>query len=294
MKRWGSVVFVLLVLVFGNALIFSCGGGGSSGDRFVISATTIYENNGNGYWMTAVSYDDKGLDGEWHTPDDVIDYYSSVIRKLDDTRIRWERYGGYGDNGTWFNSDDVMDEYCLYLYNSSDDMLEGYVYEDPGADGIFLSGDDDVMTEYFVYTYFSTHKESRLVRHNPDDSVKWYYLYFYNGDGRKIRGEVYDQPGTNLTWFDSDDVMAAYYAYGFDSDGWRTKLYWYYEPGDDGIWVSGDDPVHHYYKWIRDENMYVVREDRYEPYTPADNGGVIMSLAVGHPYDRFNIRQSDQ
>jgi hypothetical protein len=297
MKRCGSVALVFLVLVFGSSLIISCGGG-SSGDGFVITATTILENNANGYLMTAVRYDDKGLDDKWHTPDDVIDNYSTVIRNPDDTRVRWELYGGYGDNGTWFNSDDVMDEYCLYQYYVGGGMLRGDVYGDPGVDGIFLSGDDDVMTEYFVYTYYVAGslngKVSRQLVRNSDNSIKWYYSYIYDGNGRMIKGEVYDHPGSNGTWFNSDDVMAAYYTYGFDSDGWRKKMFWYYEPGNDGVWMNGDDPVHHYYKFKRDENMYIVREDRYEPYTPPDNGGVIMSLAVGHPYDRFSIRQSDQ
>ena len=286
-----SRMMICAAILTSTFLLIACGGGGgsSSDDNFTLSTTSVLENNVDGYWTHAVRYNDPGLDDTWHTSDDVIDYYTDVLRNPDNTRILWSKFIGFGSNGIWIDGDDVLGEYCLYDYDVYGNMMKGYVYDDPGLDATWFSGDDDVMSEYFVCSRDVNYRSIRQVRYNPDDSVKYYYLYYYDNDGRQIRGEVYDDPGVGAMWFDSNDIITAYYTYEFDLNGRRLRRYWYYDPGSDEIWINGDDPVALYYQLSRDSNNYIIREDKYIPYTPPGSDSLsVMSLSKAFHEDPYH------
>ena len=83
---------------------------------------------------------------------------------------------------------------------------------------------------------------SREVSYLGSEIVSYYDIK-YIGNTTEV-SIVYDEPGTDLTWFTSDDVINHYTRYGgidpqFESISYDT-------PGPDGIWLTSDDHIRYY------------------------------------------------
>lgn len=165
---------------------------------------TGYDYNGDGHMVEMTRSSDPGTDGMWLTDDDSYDF-----------RWQWD-IDDDGKQTHWYAYDavDAITSHRSYTYDS-DGALLGYVYYNhPGADQIWLTGDDGVQS---------------------------HYAYALNQDRLSERFIYYTGTGPDEDWLTSDDTVQSYSATAYDSAGNRVSASWYDDAGTDEQWFTGDD-----------------------------------------------------
>lgn len=231
----------------------------------------VYSFNGGGELSKVRTYNDKGVDGEWGTSDDVLAYYSTCDlngvgsvnyrdlsveysalplnaaalvdwKTLDPRSVHCadvtmdypqanERTFTKGDDGVWDTTDDEEGFFLL-------ETISG------GSRWTTATGELSATTRTRDFVYYTDADTGGLkaihVTEKSDSTVEFegHYTYTFNLSGQLTRRVLADAP-VNAFWGDSDDRVHSYVQVARATG--ITTLSFYDGPGADATWFTSDD-----------------------------------------------------
>lgn len=219
----------------------------------VVASYTGYNYDSTGRLTTLVNYNDPGLDKTRFTADDVINDYTAYSYDTSSRLTRFVKYSDPGADGIWFTADDIVAAYRDYRYDPLGRASSYASYGAPGFDAAWFTGDDTLLSfEKYMrddsgFVRFAVDFSSFDFSEQPGTdllergSLKGYWQYGFDGNGRLIRSDYNGNPGADGVWGTDDDSIYTYCSYLYDSSGNKTRKNCYGGPGNDTQWFTADD-----------------------------------------------------
>lgn len=218
-----------------------------------------------------VFFSGPGSDSMWGTDDDVVVQYEERIyqKSVRNTYfyhtdlspgllVSSKFVTGAGDDREWFNADDAAQYAITYAYDAQEIRVKTVYHAGAGADGVWLTGDDELL-KYQQRDRVSDTEERETLYLAPgpdglwftfDDIPRYYNRMETDKQNHWMRYSTIVEPGVDATWFTDDDVPSSYTldesALSDPLLGNISRQINYQDAGPDGIWFNADDTPSRY------------------------------------------------
>jgi len=232
-------------------------------DDDVITEVTETLRDADGRQLSVRGFNAPGTDGDWFTPDDVVNSATDFFFAFDgEGRPTSKHRHWYGPDAQLDTADDVINGVHEYLYSvdaptgqllTIDLRIDGL-----GADGLPHTDDDIIVEAEFVYTDDLGRVRRQVSFREPGADDDWtttidnrqvqsgwstYRQYSYIGDSERLSQSLIVDRGPDQEYFTDDDVVTGYFAqiFGRGPDAWPTGSMQCSDPGTDGVFFTDDD-----------------------------------------------------
>ncbi|MBN1797866.1 MAG: hypothetical protein JW822_04790 [Spirochaetales bacterium] len=147
-----------------------------------------------------------------------------------------------GPDGILDTADDEIGGITVQTYRDFYSDNWKHFYDGPGADGVWLTDDDEIADWWWCRT--DTYGSMQV---GPGPDGLWFTtddtISGWNDWSDPAIERSYGDPGADGEWFTADDVMRDYCLKEYDANGNEIKRVSYGDPGPDNIWETADDVI---------------------------------------------------